>query len=356
MDLKPQKVSHRVIPDDLQLLELIAKDGSSSIGIYKPGPYWENKANSALIQLRKLGLSAFRTGTNSALTSFGDNPNLNVTNISSSLIKLRLKKIICSTPPFKKMFYEQLALTREHYLASIKAINDYYKQNARTKSLLEKYKIDFHTIIGGSEAYLEHNDVPIAHIYLKLLDTLDQINSRVNLETIKSYFEIGGGFGINVELLINFFPNVKKIVYLDIAPNLYIGTQYLKAKFGDAVVDYRACKDLEEINFKEDESLEIYCILPSQIERLNCKFDFVHNSHSFVEMTENIVKNYATNIQRLLNEDLGKIYLVTYDGFDSLTIHPQVLANIFNLGMKIEEVPTLLLDRIDYHIYFDPKQ
>ena len=92
------------------------------------------------------------------------------------------------------------------------------------------------------------------------------------------------------------FKNVKKVVFLDRVPNLYVGTEYLRSFFGNSVIDYTKTKEMKEIKFKDDESLEIYCIAPWQIEKLNIEIDHFHNACSFVEMPPKVIQNYAKHI------------------------------------------------------------
>jgi putative sugar O-methyltransferase len=172
---------------------------------------------------------------------------------------------------------------------------------------------------------------------------MDYINSSVNLKNIRNLIEIGGGFGVNVDLQLQNFPNIRKILYVDIAPNLYVGTQYLKSKYGSSVFDYRQLKTFDTTNFKNDDSLEIFCILPAQMEKVEAKFDLFHNAHSFVEMSLDSVANYGKLIKNLLKEK-GQVYLVTYDGFDELTIRPEELSNLLSIPLSISRKPTLTLN------------
>ena len=43
---------------------------------------------------------------------------------------------------------------------------------------------------------------------------INNLSKYFNFKDIKSYFEIGGGFGSNIHFLITNFPNIKKILYL----------------------------------------------------------------------------------------------------------------------------------------------
>ena len=64
--------------------------------------------------------------------------------------------------------------------------------------------------------------------YLDMAHRIDNLSKKFDFKKINSFFEIGGGFGSNAHFLITNFPNIKKFIYLDAVPNLYIGTEYLK--------------------------------------------------------------------------------------------------------------------------------
>ena len=61
-----------------------------------------------------------------------------------------------------------------------------------------------------------------------MADRVNKIAGIFDFNEIRSYFEIGGGFGANIHFLITNYPNIKKIIYLDAVPNIYVGTEYLK--------------------------------------------------------------------------------------------------------------------------------
>ena len=61
----------------------------------------------------------------------------------------------------------------------------------------------------------------------------------------------------------------------------------------DKVKDYLNIKNSSQIRFADNDDLEILCIPPWVIERLNVEIDHFHNAASFVEMPEKIIKNYC---------------------------------------------------------------
>jgi putative sugar O-methyltransferase len=162
--------------------------------------------------------------------------------------------------------------------------------------------------------------------------------------------KLGGGFGINAHLLIENYPNIRKIIYLDIPPNLYVGTQYLKSFYGKCVKTYSETSKLGKIEFDSGDELEIICIAPHQIERLAVDVDIFQNSHSFVEMSSDIVKNYAKHIDRMTHHNKSSIALVSYDGGNDSTIKPDNLPGYFlREFMKYEEQKLWYHDRTSYY-------
>jgi len=347
MDKTANSKQSNSIPNDQELLNLMMHATVSAPEEYVAGAYWQPMMKNSVRQLKSLGLNDFRSSKNTATTSFGDSPNLFALPNPIS-IKEKIKKTLVSIKPIKSVFERQVSLTLHQFEESTAALNSYYAINPRVSELMRRYPIEFDTTLGGCETFYSYEGRSISHLYLKLLDTLDYMNDELNLSQIKSFIEIGGGFGVNVDLKINFFPSIRKILYVDIAPNLYVGTQYLKAKYGSSVIDYRQSKDSKTIRFKNDDSLEIYCILPMQLERVEAEFDLFHNAHSFVEMPRKSVVNYARLIKNLLKEN-GRTYLVTYDGFDNSTINPADLVELISIPLKMSKKPTLNKGRFDFH-------
>ena len=180
--------------------------------------------------------------------------------------------------------------------------------------------------------------------YLDLLEQHDNIASQIRFNDAHAVFEIGGGFGTNIHLLLENYRNIRKVLYLDIPPNLYVGTQYLKSFYDTAVFDYRDLKHLGSIEFSADDTMEILCIAPWQIERFRGTIDIFMNSHSFVEMPKNVVKNYVDKFSGFSGSKDAAIALTTYDNFDlNTTFHSSELP-IFFKDRKFDhfEVDSLL--------------
>ena len=133
---------------------------------------------------------------------------------------------------------------------------------------------------------------------------------------------------------------IKKILYLDAVPNIFIGTQYLRRFYKHNFKDYLDLKNLDTISFSNDNELEILCIPPWLIEKVDVNIDHFHNAASFVEMPKKIVENYVKFIRKFKTKEIS---LVSYDSFDlNTTFNPEELNIFFNNELKISWKNTLI--------------
>ena len=92
------------------------------------------------------------------------------------------------------------------------------------------------------------------------------------------------------------------------------------------------------------------CIAPHQIDKIVAEIDFFHNAHSFVEMPEDVISNYAKKVESIMAKTNSTISIVSYDGFDlETTIHPDKLPMFFKKKAKKFCVPTLSSNRLNFH-------
>ena len=279
------------IKDDVDLLNLMVHDQDLQAALYRPGPFWNDLTAAALQEIRSKGIADFRGASSPMGWGFTDNT-----------------------------FHETASLEPHH-----KAVLD----NPRLPYLLAKYNIP-ETTLCGCLSYVTVAGRRISRHYLNLIDQHDRIKGAVRFSTARSMFEIGGGFGVNIHLLLSNYPNLKKILYLDVPPNLYIGTQYLKMFYGDAVRDYRVTQNAREIAFRDDDSLEIIAIAPWQIEKVRAKLDIFYNAHSFVEIPKPTIANYVNKIRHFPEFYATQIVLLSYSCFDlSTTFNPDELPSFF---------------------------
>lgn len=344
------------LTENLELLKKMYESLKTQKNIYKAGPYWEKKAKLSYYNIKKFGISDFRGASSIIGESFTDSLYLDIRvslSNSSNFFKKCLGIILYNTPILSKLFDKQLNITKN----LLKEKNELNKlsllSNPRTHELINTYKIPISTI-GGCLETVEINNVSYSLHYLNLLDQHHYLTDHIDFRSIRSVFEIGGGFGVNCHLLIENYPNIKKIIYLDIPPNLYIGTQYLKSFYGKNVVDFTQTMNNSKISFKNNDELEIICITPWQIENFDDQIDLLYNSHSFVEMPVEIVENYINKLKTNKKQTTTRIALLSYSCFDlNTTFDPHILPKLFkNNTAWIEFTKPALLALRESNLYF----
>ncbi len=336
--------------DDPELLEMMRIYSQSTDSNFQAGTYWKLKTVNAYRELKRAGIAGFRGDLNGAGSSYGDNPLIDLRKISNygrRSFFIKFSKLFY--PFFTKFFDAQVLITKEYFEKYVYYRSEYLKNLPRVKELLSRYEVPTDSIKGECLDKGVYGGKIISNHYLRVLDTLDHLNQIIDFKKTKSMFEIGGGFGANVHLTLSLYPNIKKVVYLDIPPNLYVGTQYLKSFYGKAVIDYRQTKSMDVIRFSDNDQLEILCLTPSQIERFEGVVDYCHNANSFVEMSENTVYKYSDEIERILGKNRGIISMVSYDGFTNSTINPTLLPKFFNREFTHTLFPTLSPGRFNHH-------
>ncbi len=312
------------------LNELIKAEKKINRSLYSSGPYWNYKNKKAIIEIKKKGLKNFRGLSAGIGTSFADNLILDIRNELN--IKGRVVGKIFSLPILNKVFNGQLKLTKSYLDQFIKNQSIIFQNSQNVKNLLNKFKFDNTTDFGCVQTF-EYLDKNYSCNYLEMADRIDKLSKYFDFKNIKSFFEIGGGFGSNIHFLITNFPNIKKILYLDTVPNIYVGTEYLRHYYKDNVKDYLQLRNLKKISFSKSDELEIFCIPPWLIEEVETEIDHFHNAASFVEMPKTVINNYVKFIRKFKTKEIS---LISYDNIDlKTTFNPEELNSFFDNELKI---------------------
>ncbi len=203
--------------------------------------------------------------------------------------------------------------------------------NQRVRELLDKYEIPY-SLLGGAETYFKLDGKRIFEIYLTMLDRHQIYSSKVDFNRARVFCEIGGGFGANVHLILSNYANIRKVIYIDIAPNLYVATQYLKSFYGESVLDYRMMKSAKKFSFADDNNLEILCIAPWQMELVSAEIDIFQNDSSFVEMPISVIQKYQEVLQTWDSKNSCSMLIGSYLTYNSeTTLDPTTLSSFFPL-------------------------
>ncbi len=293
----------KITKQQKKLIDQLNIDQEKSDKIYRPSSYWSYKCKKASHWIIEKGFSDMRGLNSPILTSLGDNLILDKRNEFGLGIKSKFLKMISNLPVINRLYENQLKITKVYLESYIKNANFFYQNNERVKFLLENYKLNETTSFDCVKSF-EYKGEMYSGYYLEQLDILDEVNKEINLKNIKSFFEIGGGFGASVHILLQNFKNIKKIIYLDLAPYIFTATEYLRSFYGDSVKDYLDHKD-KEIEFSDNNELEIFCIAPWQISNVKSKIDYFHSAYAFQGMTDKMIKNYSSHMKSLLNFEGG---------------------------------------------------
>jgi putative sugar O-methyltransferase len=340
----------KALENDNELIHAMLLGINKVPEIYRPSPYWLAKTKNSAREILKFGLKDFRGSTNNIGTSYSDNGLVDVRGQYNYGLRLLLSILMKRAFPLSRIFDSQVRLTEKWFHETVKHKNVIANTSERVKELLEKFNMPNDTIRGGCLNYCDIKNKKIANHYLELLHTHEILARHIDFKKARTYFEIGGGFGANLHLLIENYSNIRKVIYLDIMPNLYIGTQYLKSFYGKGVKTFFESSRLRKISFSLGDELEIFCIAPHQIESLDVVIDIFQNSHSFVEMSSNIVKNYVKYIEKMTSPNNSAIGLISYDGGDEQTLKPDSLPKYFSRKFMRYEEQTLW--RHDRHNYY----
>lgn len=340
------------IPEDFELLKSMTQDSQTAPGIYRPGPYWLSTAISSDRAIRKYGIGDFRGGSNTIGKSYAGNTLLDARGTLFHGFRKSAGFILKHVFPFHRIFNYQLSLSQQYFRDSMYYKNKFISESQTINDLLSRYRFPADTTRGGCLDFSGIEPHRRSNHYLGLLDIHDFFAGHIDFSSARSVFEIGGGFGANLHILIENYGNLKKFVYLDIVPNLYVATQYLKSFYGDRIISYDRTRNLSKIGFSPNDDLEVLCVAPYQIERLDVEIDIFQNSNSFVEMPIPVVKNYAEHVERLMIGRNSSIALSSYDGFDlNTTFHPDELPRQFSRTFDKYKFRRLLIPEANHYFY-----
>lgn len=329
--------------EDVNLFSKLMSDSSKFSNLYQPGSYWKKKVVQSHKEILKKGIKNFRGADNNIGASFSDNQNVNILNDYYGGFRGVFKFLLEKVYPLKNIFIRQLSLTSYFKNELNLYKSKYFESTGYINELSNKFYFN-DTVNCGCEDYSIFKEKKISNYYLTIADTHLNFSKNLDFKEVKSFFEIGGGFGANVHFIIENYPNIKKIIYLDLPVNLYIATQYLKNFYGDSVKDYLINQN-DKIHFQNNDTLEIICIPPWKITDIDTKIDLFQNSNSFVEMPTEIIKNYSLHIKRCMHSK-SKIALSSYGDFNNnTTFDPKLLREYFDSSFDLITYPSMIPKR-----------
>ena len=301
---------------DLLLKQLLIDENNNDKSLYSSGDYWVKKNIKTIYHLKNKNLENFR-GMNSGVgTSFADNIVINIENEINLLGRLIFN--FFKLPFLKHLHKKQVEITKSHAKDHLRSLSILYKNSSKVKELIKKYKFE-NTVNYGCCQKFSIGGIEYSNLYLEIANRIDNISKFQDFKSFNSFFEIGGGFGANIHFLVTNFPNIKKILYLDTVPNIYIGTEYLRKHFKNKVKEYISLKNLDKIEFSNNDDLEILCIPPWEIEKVNVEdegFVSLPINAQLIDRNENISEIVITGSKG----EISQVVFMAPKGYEGLSL------------------------------------
>jgi putative sugar O-methyltransferase len=331
------------VHDDPELLKLMLRDAEDQEGIYRPGPYWRAYTQRIARAIAGEGLARFRSSPGIGrgyCDVFAADPLLDLTGwrrhayVAARALGLHR--------PYDRM---RTASDRRRHA----------QKDRHFRTELGGWMREFQarcdlpdTTVADPQRRVVFAEREIGELYLRDFAWVSDFSRVADFSAVRSVFEIGGGFGSMAHTLLHLFPNIRKYLYLDIPPNLYVGTQYLKHFFGASVIDYRATRERAAIGFSESDEREILAICPWQIERVETELELFWNSSSFQEMTAEIVSSYARQVERLMGESAAVCLYIYAIRESSRRLTAAAIARLVeqNTSFQVREIEVEVAPRI----------
>jgi putative sugar O-methyltransferase len=235
-----------VAQNDPELLDLMLADESKQHSLYRPGPYWRSYQKRITAAIAQHGVAEFRQHAD--ICKGFAYTKIRLPEEIEGGWRGAMRRQLCRLPGFRS--------TIEDYRGLLMSVDQRHKSVLGAWYELALRDIDLPETLGagGSDAIRVGQDF-YSQQYLRGLLTVTNFERHINFSSIRSVIEVGGGFGFWPHLLIHRWPNVRKIFYVDIPPMIYLATQYLKMFM--PVRDYRQTRELDDLRFSDDDSLEV---------------------------------------------------------------------------------------------------
>ena len=293
------------ISDDLALLEDMMMDLNKN---YQVDTFWSNYQFDNHFRLKHFGLKDFRKLPN----SYGGLSTVK-SNFPGSKLALRIfYKIIRDLKldwlpiSIKRFLYIVFYAPRDDpsliYTCYGGVILELINTLPHGDKLLEVQD----SLSGKPTQTLELRGKKYSLQFIRYFFRLLVINRFMKLESESTsyYLEIGGGYGGYCEVLRKTYPNVK-IVFIDIAPQLYVAEQYLKSVFPGKVAGYNETKQLSIINSSAFAEKDILILPPWDIGKIEDNFiNNFSNQSSFQEMSKETVNDYCDHLGRIIRNNV----------------------------------------------------
>ncbi len=311
-----KNVSIPQVSDNLQLMELMVEDGKKADPLYRPTPYWERFQAELISELKSQGLKDFRRRKNSIIERFG---GVDLDPMEDFLYNSKDKALKPLQFAHKIKLGVNKSFGKNEHLERYNIAYEYGKKNNAVS--LDRLSTTF---LGNPAEIFEINGNLYSTLILNKYIEYAYCCKFVNFDTINTITELGTGAGKQVEVIKKLHPNICFYLF-DIAPEQYVGEQYLSALFPNDVVSYRETRQIEEL--PPPEKGKIFIIGNWKIPHLkNFNYDLFWNSGSLDETEYAVAQNYLS----FVNSQAKYVYLKMTSKGVRHTVHPVKLDDCRN--------------------------
>lgn len=281
------------VEDDFQILRSMLFQQRQAAEVYQWSNYWKHKSNLIIEYIKNCGLKNFRIETDAT-------PHT----AEYSFRTFGATDIVTGAAP-EDIMKHTFTMTQE-------------RDGARV--------LDLPASRAGNPLGFECNGVFLTESWLYYYMRYSYVSKFLNLDG-KTIIELGSGSGKQAHLLKLAHPTAT-IILFDMAPQLYVANQYLKAVLPyDEFVPFEKTRDIRTIWDIEPGKVYLFGNWEFSLLR-NFDFDLLWNAASFQEMEPEIVDHYfsfcdgAWNVylmQKMSGQTvggrLGVIKPVTYENY-----------------------------------------
>ena len=275
------------LQDDPDLLEAMLEDMRRAHPLYQPTQYWQYYFDPTVAYLKKHGLNKFRSESGGILSTFGAtdlHPLRTCANAYAHLEedKLRLHQ-----------FLDVLEVAAQfpdlNILPFDLSLNDLDMTAYRISALQGKacgaqpLEMAEASLVGDPEYYFTVEGRTYTHSFLFYYWRYCYCCLFCDFNKIDTIVELGPGAGKQVEVIKKLHPHLT-FYLLDLAPQLYVCSQYLRALFPDCTLPYSTL---------DGPKGAIHILGSWEIEQLSLTGKTLFwSAASFGEMEPSVVENY----------------------------------------------------------------
>ncbi len=293
------------IDDNLNELDLMMQDMASAPREFRPTEHWQLIEPKTISWLRKNSLNNSRDLESREITGFGSGSHMTelslfVNSINDSLCTKLTDKVLDALSrrlPKLLKYPSQLFLVEYEY--RMRRIVTHLWKNLVSEMYPGKMPEISDSGLGNPFDIVTVNSKNITTSLIKHIERFLYVDSKIDLRSVNSVFELGSGSGMQVETNLKLSPHLKYVI-CDIPPPLYVAQQYLQAAFPGDVLAYSKSRGIKIFEGKEFEKYRIVCIAPWQLPSVKNSFDLFWTTSSFQEMETHIVKNYCEYVNKII--------------------------------------------------------